>query len=354
MYGYDAGVLGGVQTTKPFLDAMNHPTGTYVIPMIASSYTLAAAVCSLAVTMLGMPLGRRGCILMGDAFVIVGAILQASAWSVPQIIVARVLCGFGIGFVSCSVPTYMAEMSIDSKERGPEVAIQCVWLISGVALAYWIDFGFTRMSNQVSWRFPIAFQAAFASVSIVGMWFLPDTPRWLYARGREDEGDEVVMRLHDRPREDSRVQAMRQEILASIRLEEEDEHKFNPLDLLWDKSDLRAGRRIRISFLVLSIQQMMGINLSVYYSTVIFSQVGLSPFLSQLLAAVMNTGFAAGTYFLPSTIERFGRRGVMIWSAVVLTICMLIFVIMIGLPNPTLATQWVAVAVVIVYNFVFG
>jgi hypothetical protein len=151
-----------------------------------------------------------------------------------------------------------AEMSIDSKERGPEVAVQCVWLISGVALAYWIDFGFTRMSNQVSWRFPIAFQACFASVSIIGMWFLPDTPRWLYARGRENEADEVVMRLHDRPREDSRVQAMRQEILASIRLEDEDEHKFNLLDLLWDKSDLRAGRRIRISFLVLSIQQMMG------------------------------------------------------------------------------------------------
>jgi MFS family permease len=103
MYGYDAGVLGGVQTTKPFLDAMGHPTGTYVIPMIASSYTLAAAVCSLAVTILGMPLGRRGCILMGDALVIVGASIQASSWSVAQIIVGRVLCGFGIGFISCSV-----------------------------------------------------------------------------------------------------------------------------------------------------------------------------------------------------------------------------------------------------------
>lgn len=133
MYGYDAGVLGGVQTTKPFLDAIGHPTGTYVIPMIASSYTLAAAVCSLAVSVLGMPLGRRGCILVGDALVIVGASIQASSWSVAQIIVGRVLCGFGIGFISCTVPTYMAEMSITSKERGPEVAVQCIWLISGVA-----------------------------------------------------------------------------------------------------------------------------------------------------------------------------------------------------------------------------
>ena len=97
-----------------------------------------------------------------------------------------------------------------------------------------------------------------------------------------------------------------------------------------------------------------GINLSVYYSTVIFAQVGLSPFLAQLLAAVMNTGFAGGTYFLPSTIERFGRRKILMWSAFVLTICMIIFVAMIGLPNPTLATQWTAVASVIVYNFAFG
>ena len=68
----------------------------------------------------------------------------------------------------------------------------------------------------------------------------------------------------------------------------------------------------------------------------------------------MNTGFALGTYPLPWTIERVGRRGVMIYSAIILTICMLVFVIMIGLPNPTLSMQWTAVAFVIIYNFVFG
>lgn len=68
----------------------------------------------------------------------------------------------------------------------------------------------------------------------------------------------------------------------------------------------------------------------------------------------MNTGFAAGTYFLPFTIERFGRRKILIWSAFVLTICMVVFVAMIGLSNPTFGTQWTAVGAVIVYNFVFG
>lgn len=91
-----------------------------------------------------------------------------------------------------------------------------------------------------------------------------------------------------------------------------------------------------------------------YYSTVIFSQVGLSRFMAQLLAALMNTLFAAGTVPLVWTIEKFGRRSILLYSAIALTICMVIFVAMIGLPNPTLATQWTAVGAIFVYNTVFG
>jgi MFS family permease len=102
--------LGGVQDTRPFLHAIGvfrfflasmhtssdgfqkYPTGTYIIPMIASCYTLAAAVGSVVVSLVGLPLGRRNCIALGDICVIVGGSLQASAWSVPQIIIARVIC----------------------------------------------------------------------------------------------------------------------------------------------------------------------------------------------------------------------------------------------------------------------
>lgn len=92
----------------------------------------------------------------------------------------------------------------------------------------------------------------------------------------------------------------------------------------------------------------------VYYSTRIFANIGYSANLSQLLAAVMNTGFAIGTFPLPWTIERFGRRRIMIWTAVVCSLCMLIFVACIALPNPTIATNWTAVSFVIVFNFSFG
>lgn len=251
-------MLGGVQTTEPFLRAIGNPTGTYVIPMIASSYTLAATICSLFVSVVGMPLGRRNILLLGNLCVVIGASLQASAWSVAHIIVGRILCGFGIGFISCTVPTYMAEMSIDPKERGPEVAFTCCLLITGIPIAYWLDYGFTRMTNQVSWRFPIAFQAFFAITSGLVMLFLPDTPRWYYAKGKAAEGDRVLSKLHDQPIDHPAVQKMKQEILSTLKLESEEKNKFNLLGLIWDTSDLRVGRRIRVAFMVLSIQQMMG------------------------------------------------------------------------------------------------
>ena len=58
--------------------------------------------------------------------------------AVAQIITARVICGFGVGLISGTVPTYMAETTIKKTERGPQVAIQCIYLINGVALAYWV------------------------------------------------------------------------------------------------------------------------------------------------------------------------------------------------------------------------
>ncbi|KAJ9603790.1 hypothetical protein H2200_011976 [Cladophialophora chaetospira] len=356
MFGYDAGVLAGVQATEPFLSAIGHPEqrSSVIIPMIASSYTLGAWVMSMLISFIGSPMGRRNCIITGNIFVIVGGTLQASSFSVGQIIVGRVLCGFGIGFISSTVPTYIAEMSIKPTDHGPAVASQSIILIFGVAFSGWVDFGFTRMHNQVSWRFPIAFQTFFAISSGIGMLFMPDTPRWYYVKGRFEEGDQVLSALHNLPLEDEHVQAQRAQIFEAIEIETS-QKAFNPITLLWDNTELQAGRRLRTSFLILFFQQLMGINQLIYYSTIIFSQVGVSPFLGSLLAAVMNTVFWIGTWFLPATIEKYGRRGIMLVTAGLLTLFMLIFVVMINLGDKKNdATQWTAVAAVLAYMVCFG
>lgn len=64
--------------------------------MISSSYTLAAAACSIVVSIIGLPVGRRGCILIGDTLVVIGGILQATSWSIAQLFVGRIACVSGL------------------------------------------------------------------------------------------------------------------------------------------------------------------------------------------------------------------------------------------------------------------
>ena len=141
-------------------------------------------------------------------------------------------------------------MSLEARERGPEVSYQLALLISGVALAYWVDLGFVQGLDKHPWlwRIPLAMQSCFAIFSASLLFMLPDTPRWYYARGREQEGDAVLARLHALPVDHKAVQFVKSEIISS--LEEEDSAKISILTLFWDNTELQFGRRLRTSFLI--------------------------------------------------------------------------------------------------------
>ena len=141
--------------------------------MITASYDLAACVTALAIIPFTFRIGRRGTILMGNFVAVFGAIIQASSFSVGQLIAGRLVTGFAIGCISSAVPTYLSETGVEIGDRGPANALNAILLISGVPLAYWVDYGFTKMDNQASWRVPIALQCSFAFFSGGCMWFLP-------------------------------------------------------------------------------------------------------------------------------------------------------------------------------------
>ncbi|KAK0936769.1 hypothetical protein LTR29_011632 [Friedmanniomyces endolithicus] len=358
LYGWDAGVLGGIQSTPQFREAIGNPTGAFIIPIIASVYNLAAGVMSLCVTLFGMQLGRKRTILLGDLFICIGAVLQASTYSVGQIIAGRIVCGFGIGCIASAVPTYMAEMSLEASERGPEVSYQLALLITGVALAYWVDLGFVQGlgAHPWLWRIPLAMQSCFAIFSAGLLFFLPDTPRWYYARGRNAEGDQTLARLYALPVEHEHVQLVRAEVMASLQEENDTADKFNFWLLFWDNSELQFGRRLRTSFLILWAQQFLGINMLVYFSTQIFSNLGYDAHLSGILAGVLNTVFAIASYPPIWLIERIGRRALMFWGAIACGVCMLVYVILTTLPasKASAATNWAAVVFIILYEVVFA
>lgn len=250
----------------------------------------------------------------------------------------------------------MAEMSLEASERGPEVSYQLALLISGVALAYWVDLGFVQGLDKhpYLWRIPLALQACFAIFAATLLFFLPDTPRWYYARGHEDKGDAVLSRLHQLPVEHEAVQLVKKEIVAS--LEEEDVEGIHWVTLFWDNTELQFGRRLRTSFLINWAQQFLGINMLVYFSVTIFANLHYSPLISGVLAGVLNTAFAIASYPPIWYIERVGRRAMMIWSALGCGVCMLVYVVLTTLPadKQTTGTNWGAVAIIILYEIVFA
>jgi Na+/melibiose symporter-like transporter len=208
---------------------------------------------------------------------------------------------------------------------------------------------------------PVAIQSLFAIIAGTSISFCPDSPRWYYAKGRLLDGDQTLARLYgiyraDRQNYDDHfaMQETKSNIFQNLQLEAEQENRLSWVSLIWDNTPLRVGRRIRISFMILSIQQMMGIDILVYYLTLIFSQVGLSSFTSSLLAAISLTIQFGGSLLCIPTIERLGRRKIMLLTSSVQFCCMLVFVVLNGLPKKTAATEWAAAIIMLPYLFMYG
>ena len=171
----------------------------------------------------------------------------------------------------------MSETGIEIGDRGPANAFNAILLITGVPIAYWVDYGFTKMNNQASWRVPIIFQCIFAIGSGVPMLFLPDTPRILYAKNRFDEADAALCQLNDAPLEYEKVQQSKREILAVIEAELEAAHSLHWMQFVTsgiiDRTPMKIIRRLCICFWLPMIREWMGSSLLAYYSKLICDEI---------------------------------------------------------------------------------
>jgi len=122
---------------KTWLDQFNHPTPA-VTGITVSSYPLGALVGCATNCIVGDTLGRRRMIWMSMAFIIVGACLQTSAYTLPHLVVARVITGIGTGIDSSTVPMYQSELC-RKENRGRIISWETWFLGVGISLAYWFD-----------------------------------------------------------------------------------------------------------------------------------------------------------------------------------------------------------------------
>ncbi|CAG5154214.1 uncharacterized protein ALTATR162_LOCUS3515 [Alternaria atra] len=323
LFGYDQGVMGGLLTLGSFIryfpeiDSVNPPPGSStshaatIQAITVGAYTLGCFFGAVATIWLGNLLGRKKTIFIGSAIMIVGAILQTASYGLAQLIVGRWITGFGNGMNTSTVPTWQSETSKPHR-RGQMVMIEGSMIVFGVMLSYWLDLGFSFLEpSSIAWRFPIAFQIILALFILVMIPGLPESPRWLVLKGREQEALEVLAALSDLPMDDKRVeaefQAVKDVTLEMSRGGFRDCFKMNKN---------RNFHRTVLAYVNQMFQQISGINLVTYYAATIFeNSIGLSPFLSRLLSACNGTEYWMASWIAIFTIEKFGRRSLMMFGA---------------------------------------
>ncbi len=191
---------------------------------------------------------------------------MGAAPSFGVLLVGRLVVGFGVGVASATVPMYVAEVA-PPQHRGFLVSLNSFFITGGQFISYLMDSAFADVSN--GWRYMVGLSAVPAIVQLVGMWFLPESPRFLYTRGQTNEARAVLARILDKPPTDESVERELRDI--STELEQEQSGTW---DQLWSVPGLR--RALIVACGLQFFQQFCGINTAMYYSPIILKSAGFS------------------------------------------------------------------------------
>lgn len=320
LFGYDQGVMSSIIDAAPFNDVFTATKHNSTMQgTVTAIYEIGCLLGAVFILGAGDWLGRRMSILLGASIMILGVIIQVTSFSghVPlaQFIIGRVITGVGNGMNTSTIPTYQAECSRTSN-RGLLICIEGATIAFGTLIAYWIDFGSSYGSPDLTWRFPIAFQIVFGLLIIVGIIVLPESPRWLFTRERYEEGETVIAALMGKEISHHDVQLQKTIILDSIRASGQ-AGKSTPLSAVFTGGKTQHFRRMLLGSSSQFFQQIGGCNAVIYYLPVLFkTSLGQTQFMSMILGGVnmiVYSIFATLSWFL---IERVGRRKLFWWGTI--------------------------------------
>jgi sugar porter (SP) family MFS transporter len=293
LFGYDTGVISGALLfiTKDFA-----PLSSFLQGVIVSVLLVGAVTGAIAGGPLSDRLGRRPVVLLAAIIFAVGAIAAALAPNVLILIFARFILGLGVGLASLIVPLYIAEIA-PPDTRGALVSLNQLMITIGILLSYIVGVAFTPIEG---WRYMFAVAVIPALILGIGMFTLPESPRWLVKNGKLDKARSVL--LLSRVEADVETEMQQMEEIERI---ERQQAQVGYKELLapWIRPALIVGVGLAI------FQQITGINTVIYYAPTILEKVGFSAggaiAATALGVGAVNVGFTILAVYI---VDRVGRR----------------------------------------------
>ncbi|KAL1958491.1 hypothetical protein VTO42DRAFT_4355 [Malbranchea cinnamomea] len=311
LFGYDQGVMSGIISAEPFNAAIPETKDDRTMQgFVTAIYEVGCLVGAMSIIWLGDILGRRRAIILGAFIMILGAIMQATVYreheSLAQFTIGRIVTGIGNGINTSTIPTYQAECS-RTTNRGLLICIQGGIIAFGSLIAYWVNYGAAYGPPDLTWRFPIALQCLFGILMIAGMWYLPDSPRWLCMRERFEEGERVVAALQGQQVSHPDVQLQKQIVLDSIKASGGTGRTSFRAVLTGGKT--QHLRRMLLGSSSQIMQQIGGCNAVIYYFPILFEDsINETHQMAMLLGGVNMIVYAIFATFSWFLVERVGRR----------------------------------------------
>jgi len=180
-------------------------------------------------------------------------------------------------------------------------------------IAYWIDFGSSYVDSSLSWRLPIGLQIIFAVVLATGVFFLPESPRYLLSTGKIAEGERVVAALGEQLVDSEYTQREKRVIIGTLA---DLEGKLRIRDVLTG-GPAQHLKRTAIGASSQLFQQIGGCNAVICFAPVIFQQyIGLERRLSLVLGGLNITAYALSSFLSFLLVEHVGRRKMFLWGTV--------------------------------------
>ena len=329
LFGYDVGVISGAILF--IKKAFSLSPGMEEI--VVSSVLLGSLVGAVVGGILADRLGRRRLLMITALVFGLGAIGAALSPGMAWLIAARITAGAAIGVASFVAPLYISEIA-PVAIRGSLVSINQVALTSGIVISYLVDYAF---AGSEAWRWMFALAVIPAAAFGIGLMFIPNSPRWLVARGHADQARAVLKRI----RSPENVEVELGEIQHSVA--QQKEHWSELLSPL-----LRSAMIVGVGLAI--AQQITGINTVIYYAPTIFKFAGLSSASVAILAGVgvgvVNVVF---TVVAMQLIDRVGRRPLLLVSLAGMALSLGVLGLAFALPQLSGSLGWIAVVSLMVY-----
>ncbi|QPC78079.1 hypothetical protein HYE68_008831 [Fusarium pseudograminearum] len=192
--GFDGSMMNGLQSVTHWQTYFGSPTGA-LLGFFNAAYPLGGILGSSAISPVADTFGRRCGIAFGAALCCVDAAIQGASINIAMFIISRVIIGSGSVVVAGVGAPYITEIA-HPDQRSTATALFLTFYSIGSIIAGWCTFGTFRIDSTASWRIPSALQGLPSIIQLLLVWFVPESPRWLIRKGREQDALAMLTKCH--------------------------------------------------------------------------------------------------------------------------------------------------------------